>query len=221
MKNVGPDLASRKDKSPESLLIALLDPNRNVEPKYVAYTAITTEGRTYTGILADESSNGLVLVGIRKGEGRAFAKPDRGTHEHVEIADARRLGKGPFPPRHGGRHRVHPSIRQAAAGRNSAAAKINESPWVAGAGVLAAPRFGYRFRAGKELGRPEAGRPNQPLLRRCTGCMAAAYQTLAGGSPLPAPAKPPFHFFFTRRTSPRHNGPGMPLRGNVETKTES
>ncbi|HUE13540.1 MAG TPA: PVC-type heme-binding CxxCH protein [Planctomycetaceae bacterium] len=31
-QNVGPDLASRKDKSPESLLAAVLDPNRSVEP---------------------------------------------------------------------------------------------------------------------------------------------------------------------------------------------
>ncbi len=66
-QNVGPDLASRKDKSPESLLVAVLDPNRSVEPKYVAYVAVTTGGRTYHGILADESVNGLVLVGA-KGE---------------------------------------------------------------------------------------------------------------------------------------------------------
>jgi putative membrane-bound dehydrogenase-like protein len=66
-QNVGPDLASRKDKSPESLLIAVLDPNRNVEPKYVTYVAVTTGGRTYHGILTDDTSNGLVLIGA-KGE---------------------------------------------------------------------------------------------------------------------------------------------------------
>jgi len=64
-QNVGPDLASRKDKSPESLLIAVLDPNRNVEPKYVAYVAVTAGGRTFNGILADESANGLVLIGAK------------------------------------------------------------------------------------------------------------------------------------------------------------
>jgi len=62
-QNVGPDLASRKDKSPESLLIAVLDPNRSVEPKYVTYVAVTTGGRIYNGILADESANGVVLIG--------------------------------------------------------------------------------------------------------------------------------------------------------------
>lgn len=66
-QNVGPDLASRKDKSPDSLLVALLDPNRSVEPKYVAYVAVTSDGRSYNGILADESAAGLALVGA-KGE---------------------------------------------------------------------------------------------------------------------------------------------------------
>jgi putative membrane-bound dehydrogenase-like protein len=66
-QNVGPDLASRKDKSSASLVVAVLDPNRSVEPKYVAYVAVTDSGRTYTGVLADESANGLVLVGP-KGE---------------------------------------------------------------------------------------------------------------------------------------------------------
>jgi putative membrane-bound dehydrogenase-like protein len=66
-QNVGPNLAARKDKSPESLLVAVLDPNRNVEARYVAYVAVTRDGRTFTGILADESASGLTLVGP-KGE---------------------------------------------------------------------------------------------------------------------------------------------------------
>src|SRR5262249_54503701 len=37
---VGPDLASLGDKSPESLLIAILDPNRAVEARYLNYIAI-------------------------------------------------------------------------------------------------------------------------------------------------------------------------------------
>jgi putative heme-binding domain-containing protein len=49
------------------LLIAVLDPNRNIEPKYVTYVAVTTGGRTYHGILTDDTSNGVVLIGA-KGE---------------------------------------------------------------------------------------------------------------------------------------------------------
>jgi putative heme-binding domain-containing protein len=60
---VGPDLASLGDKSPEALLIAILDPNRAVEARYVNYTATTKAGLTYTGVLASETSNSVTLVG--------------------------------------------------------------------------------------------------------------------------------------------------------------
>src|SRR6185295_13021241 len=50
---VGPNLAALTDYSPEALLVALLDPNRGVEAKYLDYVAVTTAGLTYTGMLAD------------------------------------------------------------------------------------------------------------------------------------------------------------------------
>jgi putative membrane-bound dehydrogenase-like protein len=60
---VGPDLASLGDKSPESLLIAILDPNRAVEARYINYMAITKNGLTLTGVLATETGNSIALVG--------------------------------------------------------------------------------------------------------------------------------------------------------------
>lgn len=60
---VGPDLASLSDKSPESLLIALLDPNRAVETKYINYTAVTNDGLTFNGLLAAETGNSITLRG--------------------------------------------------------------------------------------------------------------------------------------------------------------
>jgi putative membrane-bound dehydrogenase-like protein len=60
---VGPDLASLGDKSPPALLIAILDPNRAVEARYVGYTAITKGGRSFTGVLAAETGNSITLVG--------------------------------------------------------------------------------------------------------------------------------------------------------------
>jgi putative heme-binding domain-containing protein len=59
---VGPDLASLGDKSPQALLIAILDPNRAVEARYVNYTARTNAGLTYTGVLASETGNSVTLV---------------------------------------------------------------------------------------------------------------------------------------------------------------
>jgi putative membrane-bound dehydrogenase-like protein len=61
-QNVGPDLASVGDKSVQGLLTAILDPNRAVEPRYINYLAITKAGKTYTGILASETSTSITLV---------------------------------------------------------------------------------------------------------------------------------------------------------------
>jgi putative membrane-bound dehydrogenase-like protein len=60
---VGPDLAALGDKSPPALLIAILDPNRAVEARYVGYTATTKGGLTFTGVLAAETGNSITLVG--------------------------------------------------------------------------------------------------------------------------------------------------------------
>jgi putative heme-binding domain-containing protein len=60
---VGPDLASLGDKSPQALMIAVLDPNRAVEARYVNYTATTKAGLTHTGVLASETGNSVTLIG--------------------------------------------------------------------------------------------------------------------------------------------------------------
>src|SRR5262249_52555138 len=58
---VGPDLASVGDKSTEGLMIAILDPNRAVEPQYVSYLAETTQGDTVVGVLSGETGNSVTL----------------------------------------------------------------------------------------------------------------------------------------------------------------
>jgi putative membrane-bound dehydrogenase-like protein len=60
---VGPDLAALTDKRPESLLTAILDPNRAVESKFLTYTAQTNAGLTHTGMLEDESGTSITLLG--------------------------------------------------------------------------------------------------------------------------------------------------------------
>ncbi|HVW00936.1 MAG TPA: c-type cytochrome, partial [Planctomycetaceae bacterium] len=60
---VGPDLAALTDKSPESLLVAMLDPNRAVESKFLAYTAVTRDGKSASGMLASETGGSITLVG--------------------------------------------------------------------------------------------------------------------------------------------------------------
>ena len=61
--DVGPDLGSISDKSPQSLLLSILDPNAAVEDRYVNYTATTASGREASGILLNETPNSLTLRG--------------------------------------------------------------------------------------------------------------------------------------------------------------
>ena len=64
---VGPDLASLNDKSPESLLIAILDPNRAFETKYVSFSVATVDGRVLSGLIASESAT---AVSLRRQDGK-------------------------------------------------------------------------------------------------------------------------------------------------------
>ncbi len=64
---VGPDLASLNDKSPEALLIAILDPNRAFEAKYAGFTIGTTDGRVVNGLIAGESAT---AVSLRRQDGK-------------------------------------------------------------------------------------------------------------------------------------------------------
>jgi putative membrane-bound dehydrogenase-like protein len=59
---VGPDLRSVSDKTPEGLLIAILDPNRAVEPRYINYVAVTKTGQQLTGRIASETATSITLL---------------------------------------------------------------------------------------------------------------------------------------------------------------
>lgn len=69
---VGPDLAALTDRSPGSMLVAILDPNRAVEDKFVNYALTTTDGSAVYGVIADESAN---TVTIRQADGRTRPVP--------------------------------------------------------------------------------------------------------------------------------------------------
>ncbi|GIX04677.1 MAG: cytochrome c [Planctomycetaceae bacterium] len=74
---VGPDLMSVQNKSVEDLLIAILDPNREAQPIYTAYTAATVDGRVFSGIIVAETANSITLR-------RAEAKEDVVLRDQLE-----------------------------------------------------------------------------------------------------------------------------------------
>jgi putative heme-binding domain-containing protein len=59
--DIGPNLLTVRDWPTENLLTALLDPDRNVEPRFVAYTADLTDGTTLTGLLTGESAGNVIV----------------------------------------------------------------------------------------------------------------------------------------------------------------
>jgi putative membrane-bound dehydrogenase-like protein len=63
---VGPDLLSAlRNKSREQLLTDILDPSREVDPRYLNYVVTTKKGQTLTGMIAAETASSVTL---RRGE---------------------------------------------------------------------------------------------------------------------------------------------------------
>jgi putative heme-binding domain-containing protein len=60
-RETGPDLSSVQLRSPEELLVAVLDPNREVNPQYLQVKVQTRAGDVLDGIVAAESAAGLTL----------------------------------------------------------------------------------------------------------------------------------------------------------------
>jgi putative heme-binding domain-containing protein len=58
---VGPDLDQVAGKSPLYLLTEILDPNKNVDTRYVEYQAMLKNGRMVTGLIAAETGASITL----------------------------------------------------------------------------------------------------------------------------------------------------------------
>ena len=56
-----PDISDSRERTPLQLLTDILQPNRAIDSNYFSYTAITTDGRVHTGVLAAETSNSVTL----------------------------------------------------------------------------------------------------------------------------------------------------------------
>jgi putative membrane-bound dehydrogenase-like protein len=60
---VGPNLASVRRKTPEEVLVSILDPNREVSPEFIEYTVALDDGRIATGLIASETPASITLRG--------------------------------------------------------------------------------------------------------------------------------------------------------------
>lgn len=85
---VGPDLKSLTDKSTAYLLTSILDPNAAIDQRYATYSAVTNDGRVFTGVLSSESGNEIV---IKEKEGKEQ------TILRSELDELRNTGKSMMP----------------------------------------------------------------------------------------------------------------------------
>jgi putative membrane-bound dehydrogenase-like protein len=66
---VGPDLlAALRNKTPEALLVDILDPSREVDPRFLNYVVTTKTGRLLTGMIAAETASSITLRRAEKAE---------------------------------------------------------------------------------------------------------------------------------------------------------
>jgi putative membrane-bound dehydrogenase-like protein len=66
---VGPDLLSAlRTKTKETLLADILDPSREVDPRYINYVVTTKDGRSLSGMIAAETASSLTLRRAEKAE---------------------------------------------------------------------------------------------------------------------------------------------------------
>jgi putative membrane-bound dehydrogenase-like protein len=58
---IAPNLAAMRNRGPEAILSNVLIPNREVNPQYLNYALITTDGRALTGMIAAETATSVTL----------------------------------------------------------------------------------------------------------------------------------------------------------------
>jgi putative membrane-bound dehydrogenase-like protein len=60
-ETIGAELAAIKERGADFILLNILDPNREVLPKFITYYAVTDTGRTLTGMIAAETATSITL----------------------------------------------------------------------------------------------------------------------------------------------------------------
>lgn len=83
---VGPDISDTRNRARDALLYDILDPNRRVDPQFTDYVAVTTDGRTFNGLLVSESDAEVVLLqpeGIRQSLSRQDIEELRSTNQSL------------------------------------------------------------------------------------------------------------------------------------------
>ncbi|MFN3189927.1 MAG: PVC-type heme-binding CxxCH protein [Aureliella sp.] len=85
---IGPNLAAMKNRGPQSILLNILDPNREVGPEFENYLLRTHDDEVITGMIRSESANAVELI---------RAANDSTIVSRSDIAELRSSGKSIMP----------------------------------------------------------------------------------------------------------------------------
>ncbi len=58
---IGPNLATIRSRGAETILVNVVDPNREVNPQYLNYVLLTEDGRAMTGMISSETASSVTL----------------------------------------------------------------------------------------------------------------------------------------------------------------
>jgi hypothetical protein len=61
-QNIAPNLSALEGKNDNYLIRSILDPNAAIEWKYKSYSVVTVDGRTFNGMVLEESATSLTLA---------------------------------------------------------------------------------------------------------------------------------------------------------------
>jgi putative heme-binding domain-containing protein len=59
--DVGPDIGDTRTKTPEMLLVDILNPNQAIDSNFINYQVVTKSGKVLTGIIVAETSSSITL----------------------------------------------------------------------------------------------------------------------------------------------------------------
>ena len=88
-REIGPNLAAMKNRGAESILLNVLDPNRELNPEFTEYIVATTQGQVFNGLIAAETATSITL---RQGENKADRVVLR-----VDIEELKNSGRSLMP----------------------------------------------------------------------------------------------------------------------------
>ena len=58
---LGPNLATTKARGKAAILLNILEPSREVDPRFLNYIVLTLSGKTYSGVISSETATSITL----------------------------------------------------------------------------------------------------------------------------------------------------------------